>query len=474
MPDDVKDRVPGGDDDDDGRTGTGLRSRMSIPRTSRPASPRLDGVTPQAALEPPARPNPFMPSPGSPMGSNDSNCVPSEGKPNPDRARPRDLRGPQLLVELRLADARSEMGYCVYAINYGSNGTRPIEDSAEELRDFVDGVLGAHGTVQAREAGVKGADKVSIVAHSQGGLMSRVYLKEEEGLGKVEDLVSLAASNHGTDNQLARPAEEQCELRVLRAAVPVRALAGAATSSPRRSTRATRPRVTSPTPRSTLASTTSSSRTSRPSSPSSGSRNGPLTAELNGERHHELLPSGPVPGRHDRPRRNPVRPVHLPGHRRCTRKRRPRRRARPTGLGLCADRRARRIGGDADRDEDGRDRDGNGKGNGNGSGAVPTATTRRPSSRCSPPTAFALRAVHARAILASELRPAGWRTSGRLRPLHGGHRRRVPDEQDVAGRAGVPHAAPEHRAGREAQKRLPRVRPTPPARARVARRVAGF
>ena len=204
----VPDVVPGGDED--GGDGEG-RNGAALPDVDLeevvPGLPSPDGVTPQAALEPPTRPNPFMPSPGSPMGSNDYACVPSEDKPNPivlvhgtfeDRNFSWSFVSPML----------KRMGYCVYAINYGSNGTRPIEDSAKELRVFVQGVLDAHGTVQAREAGVKGTDKVSIVAHSQGGLMSRVYLKEE-GLGKVEDLVSLAASNHGTDNELAPPAEEQ-------------------------------------------------------------------------------------------------------------------------------------------------------------------------------------------------------------------------------------------------------------------------
>lgn len=212
VPDDVKDRVPGGADDDDGQDRNGAALPDVDPEDIAPGLPSPGGLTPQAALKPPPRPNPFMPSPGSPLGSNNPNCVPSEGKPNPivlvhgtfeDRNFSWSFVSPML----------AEMGYCVYAINYGSNGTRPIEDSAKELATFVDEeVLGARGTVQARQHGVEGAAKVSIVAHSQGGLMSRVYLKKEEGLGKVEDLVSLAASNHGTDNQLARPAEASgCE-----------------------------------------------------------------------------------------------------------------------------------------------------------------------------------------------------------------------------------------------------------------------
>jgi triacylglycerol esterase/lipase EstA (alpha/beta hydrolase family) len=211
VPDDVTNRVPGGnedDADDEDRGGPDLPEVS--PEDLAPGLPVPDEVGPQAVLEP-ARPNPFVPSPGTPMGSNDYQCVPTAARPNPvvlvhgtfeDRNFSWSFVSPML----------KDMGYCVYAINYGNNGTIPIEESAVELSDFVDDVLAAPGTVQARQNGVDGADKVSIVAHSQGGLMSRVYLKEEGGLGKVEDLVSLAASNHGTDNELARPAEASgCE-----------------------------------------------------------------------------------------------------------------------------------------------------------------------------------------------------------------------------------------------------------------------
>jgi len=213
VPGDVTNRVPGGnedDADDEDRGGPDLPEVS--PEDIAPGLPVPDEVGPQAVLEPPARPNPFVPSPGAPpMGSNDYQCVPTESRPNPvvlvhgtfeDRNFSWSFVSPML----------KDMGYCVYAINYGNNGTIPIRDSAKELRTFINGVLDAPGTAQAREAGVTGAGKVSIVAHSQGGLMSRVYLKEEGGLGKVEDLVSLAASNHGTDNELARPAEASgCE-----------------------------------------------------------------------------------------------------------------------------------------------------------------------------------------------------------------------------------------------------------------------
>ncbi|MGY1942970.1 esterase/lipase family protein [Nocardia asiatica] len=44
-----------------------------------------------------------------------------------------------------------------------------------------------------------GATKVDIVTHSMGGLNSRWYLKKLDGLNSVDDWVSIAGPNHGTD-----------------------------------------------------------------------------------------------------------------------------------------------------------------------------------------------------------------------------------------------------------------------------------
>ena len=37
-----------------------------------------------------------------------------------------------------------------------------------------------------------------MVGHSQGGMMPRYYIKFLGGAGKVDDLVGLSPSNHGT------------------------------------------------------------------------------------------------------------------------------------------------------------------------------------------------------------------------------------------------------------------------------------
>jgi triacylglycerol esterase/lipase EstA (alpha/beta hydrolase family) len=87
-------------------------------------------------------------------------------------------------------------GYCVFALNYGSYdgsgslgvyATGDIAQSAEQLASFVNKVLAATG-----------AKKVDLVGHSQGGMMPRYYIKNLGGASKVNALVGLAPSNHGT------------------------------------------------------------------------------------------------------------------------------------------------------------------------------------------------------------------------------------------------------------------------------------
>ena len=82
-------------------------------------------------------------------------------------------------------------GYCVYSMRYGNDGTGPIATSAHQLARFVDGLL--HRT---------GAAKVSIVGHSQGGMMPRFYIKFLGGADKVASLIGLSPSNHGTTNPM--------------------------------------------------------------------------------------------------------------------------------------------------------------------------------------------------------------------------------------------------------------------------------
>jgi triacylglycerol esterase/lipase EstA (alpha/beta hydrolase family) len=125
-------------------------------------------------------------------GANDFSCRPSAAHPFP-----------VVLVHGTFANASSwatispilaNAGYCVFALNYGCQAlgpavcaTGPIEESAAQLRAFVDLVLSATH-----------ASKVDIVGHSQGGMMPRYYLRFLGGAARVDRLVGLAPSNHGT------------------------------------------------------------------------------------------------------------------------------------------------------------------------------------------------------------------------------------------------------------------------------------
>ncbi|NYH79546.1 triacylglycerol esterase/lipase EstA (alpha/beta hydrolase family) [Actinopolyspora biskrensis] len=127
-----------------------------------------------------------------PPGANDFSCAPGPARPDP-----------VVLVHgtfenrydnwAGLAPELSERGYCVFALNYGGEagnpirGTEDITGSARELSGFVDRVLEATG-----------ASEVDLVGHSQGGMMPRYYLKNLGGAPKVDSLIGLVPSNHGT------------------------------------------------------------------------------------------------------------------------------------------------------------------------------------------------------------------------------------------------------------------------------------
>lgn len=126
----------------------------------------------------------------SPPGANDWSCKPSTAHPYPVILVPGTFES-MAKNWATMAPALKSEGYCVYALNYGTtNGidaTGPIADSAEQLAPFVDAVLAATG-----------AKKVDLVGHSQGGMMPRYYLGFLNGAKKVNHLIGIAPSNHGT------------------------------------------------------------------------------------------------------------------------------------------------------------------------------------------------------------------------------------------------------------------------------------
>ncbi|MFF0489566.1 esterase/lipase family protein [Nocardia sp. NPDC004068] len=140
----------------------------------------------------------------SPPGANDWQCAPAAAHPDPvvlvhgtwDNQNAWDVLAP----DLRAA------GYCVYSLNYGRDtssvwgvrpgvyGTGDMRASARELAAFVERVRAATNSA-----------RVDIVAHSQGGVVTRQYLRFEGGAdpadpsrNKVGDVVMIAATNHGT------------------------------------------------------------------------------------------------------------------------------------------------------------------------------------------------------------------------------------------------------------------------------------
>ncbi|MFC9787425.1 esterase/lipase family protein [Rhodococcus sp. NPDC127528] len=157
----------------------------------------------------------------SPAGVNDWECRPADAQHRPvvlvhgtgrgmqeswgNLADP-NTRGP--LVEDLANDGR-----CVYALNYGNAFDFPtlsmkwgfggIENSTAELRTVVDAVL-AH----------TGATQVDVVGHSQGGTVTREYLRTSPDRTKIHTLVLLAPPSHGStlDGEFASEADARNKL----------------------------------------------------------------------------------------------------------------------------------------------------------------------------------------------------------------------------------------------------------------------
>jgi triacylglycerol esterase/lipase EstA (alpha/beta hydrolase family) len=134
----------------------------------------------------------------SPPGANDPSCKPTAAHPDPvvlvhgtfENQAMWALLSPQIKAA----------GYCVFALDYGNSATGDIPTSASQLGSFVDQVLAETG-----------ASKVDLVGHSQGGMMPRYWMKFDGGAPKVDDLIGIAPSNHGTTNPLASPAGFFCK-----------------------------------------------------------------------------------------------------------------------------------------------------------------------------------------------------------------------------------------------------------------------
>ena len=175
-----------------GRTGgppvsRGLRTALSalVLALSAMVLPAAAGTTAHAESPAGAR--------SATSGWNDYSCTPSAAHPRPV-VLVHGTFGNAIDNWLGLAPYLVDRGYCVFSLDYGQlpgvpvfYGLGPIDESAQQLSDYVDRVLTATG-----------AARVDVVGHSQGGMMPRYYLKFLGGATKVNALVGIAPSSHGT------------------------------------------------------------------------------------------------------------------------------------------------------------------------------------------------------------------------------------------------------------------------------------
>lgn len=127
---------------------------------------------------------------------NNPSCVPSPEHPNPvvfiHGTSDNSTRWQ------KAANALSQEGFCTWAFNYGKpTDGKPnllghyamtdIDDSAKEIASTIDYILS-----------VTGAEKVDLVGHSQGGLHLKKYIAENGGGEKVDRVVGVAPTYHGT------------------------------------------------------------------------------------------------------------------------------------------------------------------------------------------------------------------------------------------------------------------------------------
>jgi pimeloyl-ACP methyl ester carboxylesterase len=142
-----------------------------------------------------AQQNPIFQSPGiPPPGANDPACKPAANHPYPV-ILVHGTFGDMTVSWNTLAPALESKGFCVWALDYGRRGTGPIDTSADQLVAFID-------MVRAKT----GAAKVSLIGHSQGGMLARYVAVRRGRLGVVDDIIGLAPSSHGTTQPLAGPA----------------------------------------------------------------------------------------------------------------------------------------------------------------------------------------------------------------------------------------------------------------------------
>lgn len=96
------------------------------------------------------------------------------------------LFGFSFAYDLLVARLRND-GYRVWDFELPTLGTQDIHLSAQALDAFADQVRAQTG-----------AAKVDLVGHSEGGLVSRTYVKYYGGANEVDSLITLGTPNYGT------------------------------------------------------------------------------------------------------------------------------------------------------------------------------------------------------------------------------------------------------------------------------------
>lgn len=131
-------------------------------------------------------------------GINDPSCRPSPAHPTPVVF----LHGTSSNIgDFKLAATTLRAsGYCVWGTTYGTGGNSvhspfpsigaviDINESAQQAAGIIDEVR--HRT---------GADKVDIIGHSQGGLLTKVLVQKLGKSTQIRRVVALGAPFHGTD-----------------------------------------------------------------------------------------------------------------------------------------------------------------------------------------------------------------------------------------------------------------------------------
>jgi triacylglycerol lipase len=154
----------------------GVLTLVLVATLSLAAPTQAEGTLPQL---------PTVPE-GDLHGVNDWSCRPSAQRPTPVILVHGTIGDRRHLLD-QLATAMLDKGFCVFTLDYGNRGLEEISRSASQLKSF---------TQRVRRA--TDAKKVSMVGHSQGGMMPRYYIKFLGGARFVDDLVGIAPSNHGT------------------------------------------------------------------------------------------------------------------------------------------------------------------------------------------------------------------------------------------------------------------------------------